>query len=649
MKNNKKIILLLYIIGFVLLVFGFSFLLDGDIRIYEFNADVTLTDKGDMEVVERWDMKYFGDYNVRFRNIKYGKYNSNNPLYQEPDNIADFNTIDGSYSVKVYNEDHLDVTGRVGYSFNDDIDELGEPLKQIYHTNEEVLFVDMSDNGGLKGRYIIEYKYTIIGAITQYSDVSELNWRFVDYAEAKIKKSTITINLPNNDLDKENLLAWGHGLSRGNINIVDNKTIKFEMEDIRVDDSERIEVRLLTDNSLFNSIMDYNKVLETDLINKNIIVDYENNLAEETNLRIKVANIILYSSIGIVIIMSLLILYIFKKYDKEYEALFNEKYLYAPPSDLTPAQMSYLFYFEKTNNEDITATLLDLIRRKYLKIVLIDEFITDEEASFKLVLNKDKSLEDLLPHEAHLIYWFISKIGDGTSVLNKTIEQYGSNYTNAEIFNKDVIKFKNLVKKSCEDLDFFENRTKDKIKIYKYVLIPLMAIFITVILNNIYNIAISLPIIFLIIISVIYIIYVSSIKKRSVNGNEEFVKWNAFKRFLVDFGSFKDYPMPGIIVWEKYLVFATSFKIADLVMKQLEVKLPQIINENNSTYLIYSYPKFHIGFMMFSLNRTMTTAQSTIKQTVIRHNQSKSSGFGSGGGFSGGSSFGGGGGGGFSR
>ena len=84
-------------------------------------------------------------------------------------------------------------------------------------------------------------------------------------------------------------------------------------------------------------------------------------------------------------------------------------------------------------------------------------------------------------------------------------------------------------------------------------------------------------------------------------------------------------------------------------MKQLEVKLPQIINENNSTYLIYSYPKFHIGFMMFSLNRTMTTAQSTIKQTVIRHNQSKSSGFGSGGGFNGGSSFGGGGGGGFSR
>ena len=30
---------------------------------------------------------------------------------------------------------------------------------------------------------------------------------------------------------------------------------------------------------------------------------------------------------------------------------------------------------------------------------------------------------------------------------------------------------------------------------------------------------------------------------------------------------------PGIIVWEHYLVYATSLKVADKVMKQLEVRL----------------------------------------------------------------------------
>ena len=657
MQNVKRLLKIMNIIilvffavllVFIILVFIFSFLFGNDIKIYEFNADVTLTENGDMEVIETWDIKYSGDYNVRFRDIKYGKYNSGNPLYQEPDNVARFNTMEG-YSVKVFDEDNNDVTGRVGYSFNNDVDERGEPLKDPYKPNEEVLFVDMTNKGGLQGRFIFEYRYIIIGAVTQYSDVSELNWRFIDYAEAKIKKATININLPSNDLEKTHLLTWGHGLSKGFITIESNDAVNIEMEDILVSGSENIEIRLLADNSLFTNISSYNQIFEPTKINKNIIIEYEKNLADETNRKIIIANVILYSSILVVILMGFVIFYVYKKHDKEYDPLFKEKYLHDPPSDLSPAQMSYLYYFEKTNDEDVTATLLDLIRRKYLKIILIDEFMTDKEASFKITLDKDKKLTDLLPHEAHLINWFISKIGDGTSVTNKTIEEYGSSYAKAEVFNNDARMFKTLVKQSCSDKDFFETKAKNKGKLYAFVLIPIISLILVNLVSMNYNIDSSISTFMLFIITAVYLIYVTTIKKRSVNGNEEFVKWQAFKNFLVDFGTFKDYPMPGIIIWERFLVYATSFKIADLVMKQLEVKLPDLMDEKNSTYLALSYPRYHLGFMMYNMSRTMTTARTTVQRTVVRHNQSKSGGFGSGGGFSGGSSFGGGGGGGRSR
>ena len=150
------------------------------------------------------------------------------------------------------------------------------------------------------------------------------------------------------------------------------------------------------------------------------------------------------------------------------------------------------------------------------------------------------------------------------------------------------------------------------------------------------------------IIGVFYIVYVLNIKKRSVEGNEEYAKWKAFKNFLVDFSSFEDYPIPGVAVWEEYLVYATSLKIADKVMKQLEVKLPNF-EENESTYFRYTVHRRHRGMAIYyGLTHSLNKARMNTNTTIAAHNASKA-GRGHGGGFSSGSSFGGGGGGGRSR
>ena len=40
--------------------------------------------------------------------------------------------------------------------------------------------------------------------------------------------------------------------------------------------------------------------------------------------------------------------------------------------------MSYLYHFKRINNEDLTATILDLIRRKYLVLDTLGERVTEK-------------------------------------------------------------------------------------------------------------------------------------------------------------------------------------------------------------------------------------------------------------------------------
>ena len=81
--------------------------------------------------------------------------------------------------------------------------------------------------------------------------------------------------------------------------------------------------------------------------------------------------------------------------------------------------------------------------------------------------------------------------------------------------------------------------------------------------------------------------------------------------------------MPEIVLWEKYLVYATSFGIAKKVLKQIKAIHPEYWDTTNSMY-----PTIYMNDMFTKTNfaSTFNTAYST----------TTSSGSGSGGGFSGG-------------
>ena len=99
--------------------------------------------------------------------------------------------------------------------------------------------------------------------------------------------------------------------------------------------------------------------------------------------------------------------------------------------------------------------------------------------------------------------------------------------------------------------------------------------------------------------------------------------------------------VPEVVIWEKFLVYATVFGIADKVLKQLKVVYPEILDESYLSSNGYTY-LYLINSSRFSTS-FITTLNNSVRNSYYS-STNYSSGSGGGGGFSSGGGFGGGGG-----
>ena len=653
MKKNIGFWIVLSLL-FTLCVFGLVLIINGnEIKVKSYDAKVNIDSYGNVEVTETWIIKYPSGYSVRFRDIPYNKGHNSNPLVRGLDYFNDKATFDtNSVSVEVWDLDQdivltqgVDYT--IGYSFRGDKDELGDKITcDPYSSTCESIFVNLGE-GGMKGTKAFTYTYTINGAVTSYDDFSEFNWVMFNYAESKVKNATVEIHLPSNAYTMDDLLAWGHGTSNGKIKIIDNQNVLVTCRNIKTDDN--LEIRVAFNSDLVSNIDDNNKVSGLKL---DRVIDYEKELARKSNIQWFIAMMINAITIILIPVTAFMFYYTYVKFDKEYKAMFDKEYLREPPEDITPANVGFLMRFGKTTDEDVTATILDLIYRKILVLSDKGYEITSKSPDFDISLNENVNLSGLPPFEKDVIEFFINVIGDGRSVNTKQIEAFGKKESEANKLMSMSNKFIGNVKREYSGKNYFENarqKATSKHGFYSAILIGVEVLFL--IIWGLANIECTINIVAVGVMLVAFLIYLASIKKRTKYGNEEYAKWKAFKKFLEEFSHFEDYPMPSIIIWEKYLVYATSLGISDKVMEQLKVKLKDVNLENNDATFMrgYYYHRTNNFFIYNTLSHSYTQAKVRSISTIAAARSGSSGGGGHGGGFSGGSSFGGGGGGGRSR
>ena len=222
------------------------------------------------------------------------------------------------------------------------------------------------------------------------------------------------------------------------------------------------------------------------------------------------------------------------------------------------------------------------------------------------------------------------------------LKKYANGTKTCTTFINSYTKWKNKVIEIGRNEKFYE---RSNVPIIYGLIILLLTIIVFVL--GISRGVDFIPTYLLLFFAIFFFIYTILIDKKTLRGSEHYDKWKAFKNFLNDFGSFELKELPEIVLWERYLVYATIFGLADKVQKNMNVR----INEMNIDTLGYDYYPSYVYINLgntinSSINNAVNSAYSRQSANYANTHSSSSSGGGFGGGLSSGGGFGGGGGGG---
>jgi uncharacterized membrane protein len=539
----------------------------------------------------------------------------------------------------------------LGYSWDPNSrDEFNNPIETI-DDDESVAWFHY--NEGTWGDIRIENDYRINGVALKYADTAEFFWVIAATDNMQTENIDVKVVLPGINLDVELVDAYINGSSLASIHHIGVNESGQTYVHIKADrlypdeyittrinfPADRLVIDTIQDNLYGNDVSDYS--IANGKPHLDNVATYE---AERAAIRqtYQLADILSISILVIVIAFSIWkIRDIYLKYDKEHPTDFYGEYYRELPAQYGPAIMGYLYRFKEVAKDDVTATLMDLIRRKFIVLDAGTESLTEAKVNYVMKLNKEADQTQLLAHEKQLIQWFFGLVAGGDTLSLNQLEAFTKKENQAIRYMNENQSFNRAVVSAAQSESFFDNvkepAQKNGAILGLTVLLGIGFIFTRYLLVLGSYTGIVGGILFG--LSIIIGAYLNSIERRSKKGNEDYVRWRAFEKFLKEFTNIKDYPMPGLTIWEHYMVYATAFGIADLVEKQIRFKYQQLnqTNELNQSST-FRYP----GFYLYSnrmMSRSFVSAQQTISKAQAQRNNSSGrggGGFGGGGGFRGG-------------
>ena len=609
---------LIYSLSIFLLFPIISLAADVDYDIEQYYIDAKILENGDVDVSEIFVVD--GTFNGYNMNLSYISTKSS-VRASDISNIKVYSLdYDEKISFDTFNADFIEFSlvnyASAGESMKYTIDptSTGYSIKMFYPINRE--------------KIILRLDYTIEDIVTLHDGFAEFYWNFFSGELAdEIGDLNVRVTLPGSD-SSDYFRFWAHGPLEGEIDDISNSENNIVYARISsLESYGMLDIRITFADNLVDGITKYSNQSFSE------IVDEEMAIAEKTNALRKEIKIKWWGAvIGTIVFYVFVVmafLYIYFKYDKERDASFKLKYNREFIDDYNVEVVDYLMNLNITENA-LSSSIMNLIYKKNIKVEKIENV---KNGYIFTLLNRD----NLNATENALVDFLFITVGNNNTFTTTALKKYASNTKTCQTFMNTYTKWKSMVIKDGEKQEFFEKKSK-------YIVIPFVFLVYSIILtffianNNIEFI----PGIITVLVAIIFMIYVMTFSKKTKKGIEHFAKWQAFKRFLNDFGNFSVKELPEIILWERYLVYATVFGLADKVEKAMNVKISEIGNVQIDTFTLNYITNIHIANLITSsMHSAINASQVAINQAAASSRMSSGSGFG--GGFSGGGGFGGGG------
>lgn len=473
-------------------------------------------------------------------------------------------------------------------------------------------------------------EYTLKDLTIIHNDTAEIYYQLfsTNYVTEDMGEIKINVQYPQDD---KNAKMWVHGNVYGEVTKTKDDTFTITSKSFP-------KYSMLDFRTLFNKDLITN---QTTLIKSNVdataqVLEIEKQRAAEREAEIKKIKriILIYNVTSIIyfIFFVAFLIYIYFKYDRELKTDFNSKYYREFIEDYNVEVIDYLMKKNITPNA-MSASIMNLI---YKKKISAEQKPEDKKSYlFKLV-----SKEGLTESEQILVDFLFTKVGNNDTFTTEELKKYAESTKTYDKFTKNYTDWKKSVIAEGQKQDFFFTNTGIKVIANVYIIFGIILSFFCLI--NIDGFIFG-KILWLFLIPAL--IYVNAFTKKTAKGILHYKKWQAFKNFLQDFGTFELKELPEIVLWERYLVYATVFGLADQVEKTMNVKIKEFNPEESIGTDVYVYHSYYdFANINHTISQSVENAHSLALSTAASQHVSNYSG--GGGGFSSGGGFGGGGGGG---
>lgn len=619
MKLRKSFFIAIFFLGICFLWNSISYA--GTQSLNSLNYDVKLNQDGSMDVVETWDIDV----------------EETNTLFK------DFNLDEKKYA-GITNVEVMDLEEEI--KFTDIEEEMYHVTKNCYYAlpisrnKFEIAWGVGLDNDSARKKYRISY--TILDAIANYEDCSELYWQFVGKDNGiPARNVTGTIQLPKAVENIENLRVWAHGPLNGEIQKAGNDKIIFELS--KLPSETMLEVRVIVEEDMFYGGRQYDSKALTGILKE------ETEWADQANRERQREKMLMFVILGIFVLayIAFLIFLLTKvlKYRAEFQKIKSNtmfqtvdigEYFREIPreKEVTPAEAGFLYYskgnrffMEGEISKIFSATLLQLC----LKGEIAFEQKVDRKKEWDIVFLKLNEKKESLHETEKQVYYLLAQArGQKDRLSMKDLEKYARKYYDEfdEIMKslENIAERKNIAIGNCASDGLKKVKDYKSRRILYAVLFPFFTIWGFIVI----------PLALLAIIEFVMILFyiskmINKVQVLTEQGEIERQQWKGLKRYMEDFSLLKEKEIPDLVLWEKYLVYATAFGIADKVIKQLKIVYPeynQMMKSGQYTYMNYMMHSELEGVLMSQMKSVYSGYQSAYNAAH------SSSGSGSGGGFS---------------
>ena len=471
-----------------------------------------------------------------------------------------------------------------------------------------------------------KFVYKLPEAIKVYDDVVQFNRKMVGQEwQQGIKYITAKVIVPvPTDYDNSNILVFGHGPLTGEVDKVEN-TVVYKLDDYYPGDF--LEAHILMEPEIFS---EYNKskIVHKDMKQK--LLDMEAKFADEANAErdkaIRQQEMInkVFEKPGLIFgvlssIWGALMYYIhviFKRKNKVKNSV--GKYLRELPDNSSPALVGG-FMTNSINDNEILATIVDLVRRKVLTL---------ENSDKNSIIILTGSTENLSAQEKAIVDIYINDFGDGKSL---DLKSFGFFQKVPMSTARKFEKWKTIIQSEMnrKDLVFEGFKGMGKNLFYKSLCGIILGIKF---FGNILEKAMESKM-FLIIIIMGVILFISLTKARYPRKElaEAKDKWQAFKNFLSDYSQLEEAKITSVHLWEQYFVYAVALGVSEKVVKAYKKALDMgVINDvqgvNSLAYSPIFNPMFSRSFS--NLNGMVSRTNSRASFTIASSRRSSLSGGG---------------------